>query len=97
MNTRLPFPENTAPPRSNDLVGAQGRDLLRAVAQTLQHLSAEGFTPTEEQLAKLHNPVGLDIGAETAEEIAISIVSEIQAIINNRSGSFLKDRRGPIH
>jgi xanthine dehydrogenase accessory factor len=63
----------------------------------LQHLSTEGFTPTEEQLAKLHNPVGLDIGAETAEEIAISIVAEIQAIINNRNGGFLKNRQGPIH
>jgi xanthine dehydrogenase accessory factor len=63
----------------------------------LQHLSAEGFTPTEEQLVKLHNPVGLDLGAETAEEIAMSIVAEIQAIINNRNGGFLKDRQGPIH
>jgi xanthine/CO dehydrogenase XdhC/CoxF family maturation factor len=63
----------------------------------LQHLSAEGFTPAGEQLAKLHNPVGLDLGAETAEEIAISIVAEIQAVINNRNGGFLKDRQGPIH
>jgi xanthine dehydrogenase accessory factor len=62
-----------------------------------QHLSAEGFIPTKEQLAKLHNPVGLDIGAETAEEIAISIVAEIQAIIKSRKGGFLKDRQGPIH
>ena len=63
----------------------------------LQHLSAEGFTPTEEQLIKLHNPVGLDLGAETAEEIALSIVAEIQAVMNNRSSGFLKDRQGPIH
>ena len=63
----------------------------------LQHLTSEGFQPTKEQLAKLHNPVGLDLGAETAEEIAVSIVSEIQAIIHNRNGSFLKDRQGPIH
>jgi xanthine/CO dehydrogenase XdhC/CoxF family maturation factor len=63
----------------------------------LQHLSAEGFIPTEEQLIKLHNPVGLDLGAETAEEIAISIVAEIQAIMKNRNGGFLKDRQGPIH
>ena len=63
----------------------------------LQHLSAEGFDPAKEQLAKLHSPVGLDLGAETAEEIALSIVAEIQAIINNRKGGFLKDRQGPVH
>ena len=63
----------------------------------LQHLASEGFTPAQDQMAKLHNPVGLDIGAETAEEIAVSIVSEIQAIIHNRNGSFLKDRQGAIH
>jgi xanthine/CO dehydrogenase XdhC/CoxF family maturation factor len=63
----------------------------------LQHLASEGFTPTGEQLVKLHNPVGLDLGAETAEEIAISIVAEIQAIIHNRNGGFLKNRQGSIH
>jgi xanthine/CO dehydrogenase XdhC/CoxF family maturation factor len=63
----------------------------------LQHLASEGFTMAEEQLAKLHNPVGLDLGAETAEEIAISIVAEIQAVIHNRHGGFLKNRQGPIH
>ena len=80
---------------TNQYVGLLGpkskRDLL------FKHLSTEGFIPTEEQLVKFHNPVGLDLGAETAEEIAISIVAEIQAIINNRSGGFLKNRRGPIH
>ena len=63
----------------------------------LQHLSAEGFTPTKEQLAKLHNPVGLDIGAETAEEIALSISTEILTIVRNRKAGFLKDRQGAIH
>ena len=63
----------------------------------LQHLASEGFTPNEEQLVKLHNPVGLDLGAETAEEIAISIVAEIQAVNKNRNGGFLKDRQGSIH
>jgi xanthine/CO dehydrogenase XdhC/CoxF family maturation factor len=62
-----------------------------------QHLALEGFSPTEEQLVKLHNPVGLDLGAETAAEIAISIVAEIQAIIHNRHGGFLKNRQRPIH
>ena len=66
--------------------------------QTLfQNLAGEGFKPTEAQLKKLHAPIGLDIGAETPEEIAFSIISEIKAVLGNRSGGFLKDRQGAIH
>jgi len=46
---------------------------------------------------RLHAPVGLDIGAETAEEIALSIVSEIQAVLSQRSGAQLRERVGSIH
>lgn len=62
-----------------------------------QHLSQEGFEPTKEQLKKLHTPVGLDIGAETPEEIAFSIIAEIKAIIEGREAGFLKNLDGPIH
>lgn len=48
-------------------------------------------------LDHVHGPVGLDIGAETAEEIAISIVSEIKAVFAERSGKTLKDKNAPIH
>ena len=70
----------------------------RSKLQTiLQSLGEQGFTPGEDHLRKLHAPIGLDIGAETPEEIAISIVAEIKAVLENRSGGFLKDRRGAIH
>ncbi|MCU0392498.1 MAG: XdhC family protein [Thermoflexibacter sp.] len=52
---------------------------------------------TDEQLGKIHSPIGLDIGAETPEEIALSILAEIQARFAQRSGSFLKNRGGTIH
>lgn len=42
-------------------------------------------------------PVGLDIGAETPEEIAISVASEIVSVFRERNGSFLRDRNTTIH
>jgi xanthine/CO dehydrogenase XdhC/CoxF family maturation factor len=39
----------------------------------LKELNDEGLSFTEQQLSVLHSPVGLDIGAETSEEIALSI------------------------
>jgi xanthine dehydrogenase accessory factor len=56
----------------------------------------EHFDPTID-LLELHAPIGLDIGAETPESIAISIVAEIQATLAGRAGEMLKLRRGPIH
>jgi xanthine dehydrogenase accessory factor len=50
-----------------------------------------------EQLAKLHAPVGLDIGAESPVEIALAIVAEIQAVLSGRQGGFLRERNGGIH
>jgi xanthine dehydrogenase accessory factor len=60
-------------------------------------LSDTGFLITEDMKAKIHGPVGLDIGAETAEEIALSIVAEIKAVMTGRSAKFLKDKKAPIH
>jgi xanthine dehydrogenase accessory factor len=66
--------------------------------QTLfQSLAEEGFKPSKAQMEKLHAPIGLDIGAETPEEIAFSIISEIKAVHEGRSGGFLKNRTGAIH
>lgn len=48
-------------------------------------------------LERVHSPIGLDVGAETPDEIALAIVAEIQAFFTGRSGGFLKDKKGPIH
>lgn len=55
-----------------------------------------GFSPTAVQLARLFAPIGLDLGAETPEEIALSIVAEIQRARRGKSGGSLRER-GSIH
>ena len=46
---------------------------------------------------EIHAPIGLDIGAQTPFEIAIAIISEIQARFSNRKGGSLRERKGTIH
>lgn len=63
----------------------------------LDDLRGEGFEPTPEQLARVYNPVGLDIGAESPEEVANSILSEVLAIRKGHAGGFLRNREGSVH
>ena len=45
---------------------------------------------------RLHSPIGLDLGSETPEEIALAIVAEIQAIHQRRNGRPLRERTGTV-
>lgn len=74
------------------LLGAKQR-----AEKLLEELGAGSRGPTAAQIARLHSPVGMDIGAETPEEIALSIVAEIKAVSAARRGGFLRDRAAPIH
>lgn len=60
-------------------------------------LQEDGFEITDEQMSRIYGPVGLDIGAETSEEIALSVMAEIKAVLNNTPGSFLRDKKDVIH
>jgi xanthine dehydrogenase accessory factor len=62
--------------------------------QRIQRLIDDATTPAKD---RLHAPIGLDIGAETPEEIAIAIIAEIQTVLAQRSGCSLRDRQNPIH
>lgn len=64
-------------------------------AEKLIEQSKENFS--QEELAKLFSPVGLDIGASAPETIALSIIAEIEAVLNQRSGGFLRNRQGSIY
>ena len=57
----------------------------------------EGLAFTEQQLSVLHSPVGLDIGAETSEEIAVSILAEIKAFFANKDVQSLRKIKEVIH
>ncbi|HEY8072634.1 MAG TPA: XdhC family protein [Labilithrix sp.] len=52
---------------------------------------------SDESLARVHAPIGLDVGAETPAEIALAIVSEIQATITASAAGHLRARSGAIH
>jgi len=54
-------------------------------------LRGEGFT--EEQLARVHGPVGLDLGGRGAEETALGILAEVTAVRFGGSGVFMREAR----
>ena len=63
----------------------------------LAEISDDGFIVTDEHRERLHGPVGLDLGADTPEGIALSVAAEIQAVRAGRSGRSLRSRREPLH
>jgi len=63
----------------------------------LDELAMEGVVLQAGEHHRIHSPIGLDIGAETPDEIAVSIIAEIQGKFANRTGGFLKYRNAPIH
>jgi xanthine dehydrogenase accessory factor len=73
--------------------------ILGPKQRTSALLSAIGseFGLRDFEFARLHGPVGIDIGAETPEEIALSIVAEIKACSVGRAAGFLRDCDAPIH
>jgi len=70
----------------------------RARAERLvSELTAGDVERAATYFSRLHAPAGLDIGAENAREIALSIISEIRAVLVDRDGGSLRNRLGPIH
>ena len=70
-------------------VGVMGSH--KRIHHAFEVLRQEGWT--DEELDQLYGPIGLDIGAQTPEEIALSIVSEYVAVERHRKGQFLSAKR----
>lgn len=75
-------------------VGAMGS--RRSHLQRVDDLLNTGIAP--ERIARLHSPIGLDLGAETPAEVAVSITAELIAARSAAStGMPLREASGPIH
>ena len=74
-------------------IGAMGS--RRTHEDRLDRLREAGLT--DDELARLSSPIGLDIGARTPEETAVSIAAEIIAAHWGGTGSRLGSVDGPIH
>jgi xanthine dehydrogenase accessory factor len=74
-------------------IGAMGS--RRAQASRRERLLAQGIT--DEELTRIAAPIGLDIGALTSEETALSIMAEVVAAKHGHPGGRLAHARGRIH
>jgi xanthine/CO dehydrogenase XdhC/CoxF family maturation factor len=82
-------------PLSIPYIGMLGpkKKLDRMLGEILE----EGIEITDKMLGKVYGPTGLEIGAETAEEIALSIIAEIKAVFTGNPGRSLRYKKDVIH
>ena len=63
----------------------------------LGDLESRGRACLEPMLSRIHAPIGLDVGGDGAEAIALSIIAEVSAVMNGRSGANLREGEASIH
>jgi xanthine dehydrogenase accessory factor len=70
-------------------IGSRGTHAAR-----FERMQKWGVTP--EELRRVYAPIGLDLGGRTPEETALSVIAEVVAVKNGRSGASLRETRKPI-
>ena len=65
--------------------------------QLTDRLRDDGIVITPRMQRALHAPIGLDLGGESPESIALAAIAEIEATMHGRPGGSLRDRHTPIH
>jgi xanthine dehydrogenase accessory factor len=74
-------------------IGALGS--RRTQDRRIERLREAGLD--DDAISRIHAPCGLDVGARTPAETAVSILAEVIAVRSGRSGESLRDTSGPIH
>ncbi|WP_114750444.1 XdhC family protein [Pleomorphovibrio marinus] len=69
----------------------------KKLVKLLENLEKLGKAPSTDDKERLFGPAGLNLGAEAPEEIALSIISEVKAVLSGEKGTFLREKKGPIH
>ena len=69
----------------------------KKLEKILNELENEAIPISTDQLKRIYGPAGLEIGAETPEEIALSIIAEIKAVFSKKIGGFLRNKKEVIH
>lgn len=82
-------------PLSLGYVGVLG-SRLRA-QQLVDTLQEKGLDITPRMTRMLHAPIGLDLGGESPESIALAAIAEIESVMHDRPGGPLRERQSPIH
>ena len=82
-------------PRELSYLGLLGPK-KRAV-KILAELAVSKFKVTTKMLARLHAPVGLDLGGDGPAPVALAMLAEIQSVLAARDARPLRERKRPIH
>lgn len=85
------FLSNPSPVYVGLLGATKRRDLL------FEKLSESGFSISSDLRSRVFGPIGLDVGAEDPEEIALAIIAEIQSVFSSRPGGFMRERPSSDH
>jgi len=82
-------------PRPGFYLGLLGS--RRRTEKILEDVEKAGTTVTPDMRARLRAPIGLDLGSDHPEDVALSIVAEIRTVLSGRDGRPLRERAQPIH